>query len=297
MKEKNVRKREGFEGQRMVVLPKKIISTFLTTDKITRQCYITDIGYYPKAKFHYAQRVSGIDQHILIYCVEGKGWIEINKKKIEILPSQLITIPAHTPHRYGANEEDPWSIYWIHFKGEIADYIVELMLEQSKIKTYLAYNENRIQLFEEIYTNLAKGYSLDNLRFVNMTFFHFLSSLLYEDQFNSSINQKDVDGVNLIVDLMQKSIHTRLSLREFASAANLSIAQFSTIFRKKTGHSPIEYFNHLKIQKACQYLLFTNLAVKEISNQLGIDDQYYFSRMFSKLMGLSPSNYRKKNKT
>ncbi|MBC7626240.1 MAG: helix-turn-helix transcriptional regulator [Ferruginibacter sp.] len=56
----------------------------------------------------------------------------------------------------------------------------------------------------------------------------------------------------------------------------------------------MEYFNHLKIQKACQFLLFTKLRIKEISIELGIEDHYYFSRLFHKVMGVSPVCYRKK---
>lgn len=44
----------------------------------------------------------------------------------------------------------------------------------------------------------------------------------------------------------------------------------------------------------CQYLLFTRLRIKEISQELGIEDQYYFSRMFTKVMGISPNDYREK---
>jgi AraC family transcriptional regulator of arabinose operon len=54
LKEKSPRKREGFEGQRLIVIPKKIVSEFLVKDPVTRQIYITDIGFYPKAMFHYA---------------------------------------------------------------------------------------------------------------------------------------------------------------------------------------------------------------------------------------------------
>ena len=57
----------------------------------------------------------------------------------------------------------------------------------------------------------------------------------------------------------------------------------------------VEYFNHLKIQKACQFLSFTDMPFKELSINVGIDDQYYFSRMFSRLMGISPTEYRKRN--
>jgi AraC-like DNA-binding protein len=295
---KTLRKRQGFEGQKLIVLPKKIMTEFLTRDPVTRQIYITDIGHYPKAKFHYVERPAGIGQHIIIYCMEGRGWIEINKKRMEIGPSQFIAIPANVAHRYAANEKDPWTIYWIHFKGEIAAYIVDLILQNSKnYQPDLAYNENRIKLFEDIYSNLEKGYSQDNLRYVNMIFYHFLSSLLYEDKFNYVEHNKEEDLIARTIELMQKKIHTIVTLQEFADFAKLSISHFSAVFREKTGYSPIEYFNHLKIQKACQYLLLTNMTVKEMAVSLGVDDQYYFSRMFSKLMGYSPVEYRKRNKT
>jgi len=131
IKDKLLRKRAGFEGQRLIVIPKKIVSEFLVKDPVTRQVYITDIGYYPKAMFHYAERLHGISQHIIIYCIEGHGWIEIDKKRIGISPSQFIAIPANIPHKYGADEKNPWSIYWAHFKGENAAFISELIIRNS----------------------------------------------------------------------------------------------------------------------------------------------------------------------
>jgi len=73
------------------------------------------------------------------------------------------------------------------------------------------------------------------------------------------------------------------------------VSYFSTIFRERTGYAPVEYFNHLKVQKACQYLLLPDITIKETAQKLGMDDPYYFSRMFSKLMGISPKEYRKRN--
>lgn len=298
MKEKAFRKREGFSGQRLIVVPKKITTDFIIKDPITRQLYLTDIGYYPKAKYHYVYRLSGISQHIIIYCVEGSGWVEINKKRIEVSPSQFITIPANTPHKYFSSENDPWTIYWVHFKGELSQYIVGLILQQSKNSLQnITYSEKRINLFEELYTNLERGYSGDNLRYLNMTFFNFLSSFLYAGNFDYVKNNPEKDIISASIDLMQQKIHTILGLSELSGFANLSVSHFSCIFKTKTGYSPIEYFNHLKIQKACMYLLISKMSIKEIAINLGIDDQYYFSRMFSKLMGISPTEYRKRNNT
>lgn len=298
MKEKGLKKREGFEGQQLIVVPRKISADFLTHDPITRQLYITDIGYYPKARFHYVKRPAGVSQHIIIYCIEGKGWVEIDKKRMDILPSQFVIIPANTPHKYMSDEHEPWTIYWTHFKGEISAYIVELILQRAKNNClHLTYNETRIRLFEDICINLLKGYGGDNLRYVNMTFNHFLSSLLYEEKFNHAGEEQRQDVIAQTIGMMQEKLDKVIALQEFAVYAGLSVSHFSAVFREKTGYSPIEYFNHLKIQKACQHLLFSRATVKEIAVRLGVEDQYYFSRMFSKLMGMSPSEYRNRNKT
>ena len=292
-----IRKRQGFKGQKLIVLPKKITTEFLTRDPVTRQIYITDLGYYPKAAFHYVERPTGIGQHIIIYCMEGSGWVVIDRKRIELGPSQFITIPAHTAHKYGANENDPWTIYWFHFKGEIAAFVVDLILQRARgYQPAITYDENRIKLFEEIYAHLEKGYGQDNLRYVNMIFYHFLSSLLYEDKFSPADNGAADDIIARTIEQMQRKIHTVVGLKVFADFANLSVSHFSAVFKEKTGYAPVEYFNHLKIQKACQYLLLTPMTVKEIAVELGIDDQYYFSRMFSRLMGYSPVEYRKRNR-
>lgn len=292
-----IKKREGFEGQRHIVLPKKIESAFLTKDPITKQIYITDIGHYPQANNHFVVREQGADQHILIYCVDGNGWIELEGQRIDIAPSMFFIIPLGAPHSYGADQNNPWSIYWIHFKGKVSGHIVNLIAEQTnKFEPKIIFNENRIKIFEEIYLNLENGYSDDNLRFITMAFYHFLSSILYEDKFGQVEIKNSNQMVNLVIKFMQHNLDSNFSLKDFANTAHLSVSHFSAVFRSATGYSPLDYFNHLKIQKACQQLLFTDLSIKQISNSVGVKDPYYFSRMFSKWMDVSPSAYRKRKK-
>lgn len=91
---------EGFAGQKIIVLHETIITDFLRKDLITKQLYITDIGYYPNAKFHYMERLQGATRQIIIYYVQGSGWVEINNKRIDVNPSQLVAIPAHKADAY-----------------------------------------------------------------------------------------------------------------------------------------------------------------------------------------------------
>jgi len=289
------RKKEGFDGQRAIVLPRKILSKYCSANPVIAGAYITDIGYYPKAKYHYRERSHGSEQHILIYCQEGKGKVQIKKEEYQLNPGEFIIIPMGIPHNYAADEITPWTIYWMHFKGETASRSIEHFKEKNEnYKGVVDYNDSRINLFEDIYFNLEMGYSNDNLCYVNLCLLHFLSSFIFSENYSVAEKKQDVDTVNLSISYMQKHIDEMVTLQTMAQSVNLSVSHFSFLFRKKTGFSPIEYFNHLKVQKACQYLLFTDLRIKEIADKLGIEDPYYFSRMFTKVMGMSPAIYRTK---
>lgn len=292
-----IKKKEGFQGQRAIVLPRKIINDLCLTNAITKGLYVTDIGYYPKAKHHYRLRQHGADQHILIYCVEGKGKVQIEKKSYPLNPDDLIIIPAGTPHNYSADEKDSWTIYWIHFKGIIANAVVDAMIAQFKgHQGTVTFQNKRIELFDDIYGNLERGYGNDNLCYANMCVWHFLSSFLYDEKFNlpEKKESKQDTIIEPSINFMQKHLSETLRLSDIAESVNVSVPHYSFLFKQKTGFAPMEYFNQLKVQKACQYLLFTDLRIKEISEQLGIEDPYYFSRMFTRLMGLSPKEYRVK---
>jgi AraC-like DNA-binding protein/quercetin dioxygenase-like cupin family protein len=289
-----IKKREGFQGQKAIVIPRQVLNSRCAKNNVISNLYVTDIGYYPKAKFHFRERPHGADQHILIYCNEGKGKVKIKKTEYQIEAGDFFTIPVKTPHVYEADAENPWTIYWVHFKGSASLHIVSNIEKQNGLKNFIQYNEKSIELFNEIYGQLERGYGSDNLMYANMCLWHFLTTFLYNDKYGRSGKLTTKDATDIAIDYLSGNIDKILTLEEIASEVNLSSSHFSYLFKKKTGFSPIEYFNHLKVQKACQYLLFTNLRIKEISQELGIEDQYYFSRLFTKIMGIAPNDYREK---
>lgn len=287
------KKKDGFDGQKAIVIPRKILKIYCEQLPAIADLYITDIGYYPKAKHHYRQRDSGAGQYILIYCLEGQGTATISQQQHVIIPGDFIVIPAGTEHKYEANTANPWTILWVHFTGQLAGTIVEPFFRvHPTYKGSVQFQHKRIHLFDDMYANLEMGYSTDSLIYTNLCFKHFLVSFIYKDNFNRSEKQQMGDIIETSIEFMKAHINQQLSLEELAQEAHLSASHYSYLFKKKTGFSPIEHFNHLKVQKACQYLLFTNLRIKEISDKLGIEDPYYFSRMFSKIMSISPAGYR-----
>jgi len=289
------RKRDGFAGQQAIVLPKSVIDICSDTIPINSM-FITDMGFYPKARFHYRQRLTGVPENILIYCVDGKGWAQMPDKGVmPIGTGEFLIIPTGTPHRYGADDAHPWSIFWMHISGHQAAAVANLMMGSSRSHiNAVPYDEERVRLFDDMYDMLEKGYGLDNLIYVNMTLWRFLVSFIQSDKFALTRRTADKDAISKTIDYMQENIHMSLKLEDFSAYVNISPSHYSALFKRKTGYAPIEYFNHLKIQKACQYLQFTDLRIGEIGQKIGISDQYYFSRLFRNIMECPPIEYRKK---
>lgn len=79
------------------------IKELMIQNELTRLLYVTDIGFYPKAKGHYRIRNKGSEQNILIYCTEGKGWISTNGTRHEIVKGHFSSLRpdyrTYTPPR------------------------------------------------------------------------------------------------------------------------------------------------------------------------------------------------------
>lgn len=288
------RRRDGFDGEKLISLPPGILRDIVQKNPALFQLYITHIGYFPKALFHYRERRKGCEDNILIYCVQGKGHYVIADKKFEVCANQYILLPATDQYiRYWADHEDPWTIYWVHFTGPVVHSLNQsLQILPEKGPTQLAFHEKVLDMWHKIYQTLEMGYSLENLANANMCIYYFVAMLLYPEK---HFGEDDIGKPDLVADTirnMRLNLDKKLSVEDMAKQHQLSCSHFSMLFRKGTGMAPMDYFIHLKIQKACQLIYTNDSKIKEIAMSLGYDDPFYFSRVFKKNMGQSPEQYK-----
>ncbi len=287
---------EGFEGERSLVLP-AIVRHAAQDDAVLRQLHITDMGHYPHAMHHYRERTTPIGQHILIHCTCGSGWYRVGGTQHEVHADQYFIIPAGHPHTYASNNDDPWTIYWIHFAGDLAAELAGDCQGPRDVRPGPTSRiADRIMLFEEIFLTLSDGYSTDNLRYAAALLHAYLATFRFLPLFRKYHKQGDRvaegDVIQAAIKYMGENIEKRLSLPSLARYIGYSVSQFSLIFKNNTGHSPLNYFNLMKVQEACRLLETTDMKIVQISGKVGIDDNYYFSRLFSKVVGISPRQYR-----
>ena len=288
-----MKKEEGFPGQISFVIPDRVVS-LLTNNPLIADLYITDIGYYPKAQFHFRNRPSGSSQFILIYCTDGQGEIHVNQNMQTITSGNYFIIPAGCSHSYHADKRNPWSIYWIHFSGSKSAFFFKYANQSISIdhgKT--SRKEARLELFWEIFSNLERGFSTETLEFVNLCLPYLLGSFIHAGPFNSVTETKENDSVDLCINFMLENLTKKLKVKDIALVIGYSTPHFCRLFLSKTGHSPIDYFIQLKIQRSCRLLDNSGLTVADVAYEMGFEDQFYFSRLFRKVMGMPPSEYRK----
>jgi AraC-like DNA-binding protein len=284
---------DGFKGEKAIVTPPNI-QEYQETNNITKLLYLTHIGYYPKAKYHFRERPKGCYENIMIYCEEGKGWIENKEKRFYLTKNQYFIIPANERHAYGSDIHDPWSIYWLHFKGQNTYMFASIMNRVLSVKdSDTSRNKDRIMLFEEMYRNLEMGYQPDNLEYISFCLMYFLASFKYLTQYQEIKKLKVDDVVEQSICFMKDNLENKITLSDIAKAVNYSNSRLINLFVQRTSYTPITYYNQLKIQRSCNYLQFSNLKVKEIAFRLGYYDPFHFTKAFIKEMGITPKEYRK----
>ena len=198
------------------------------------------------------------------------------------------------PLVYWSDTEDPWSIYWVHFTSDALQAFnraYHIVPEQGP--QYIPHNEKGIRIWEEMYENLSRGYSPENLMNTNLCLYHLIATFVFSQQQNQNSSSPEKAIIRETIDYMKNNLDKTIRIEDFADLNKYSVSHFSKLFRLTTGMSPIEYFIHLKMQKACQLLYTEDSRVKQIAALLGYDDPYYFSRLFKKYMNTSPETYRK----
>lgn len=260
--------------------------------------------YYPMARHHYRHRDKGIDQYVLIYCIDGSGWYNLDGTRYEVRRNHYFILPAYKPHEYGADEQDGWTIYWVHFCGSHAKIYAEGADKPQSINTALNSRiSDRNYIFEEILSTLHFGNGIEDLRYSSSLLHHYLASLRYIRLYRRDIrmegkNQAPIQRIqeNNIIDAaihyMRENIERRITLNDVITYIGYSASHFSSKFKKATGSSPLAYFNRLKIEYACHLLTVTDMHINQICFKVGFEDSLYFSRLFSKIMGVSPRKYR-----
>jgi AraC family transcriptional regulator, arabinose operon regulatory protein len=285
--------KQGFPDMRSIVLaPPRIIDSL--RQPLLRDLLVTRIGYCSRAAGHMIPRPEGSLDHILHYCVAGRGWLRIADREWDIAADTMVFIPRGIPHSYGANDPKPWSIHWIHFTGRQAgEFLDALGVGADHPLLPMPQDAAILSALLEIEGRMADVHTHVNLLAASTALARFLGTLpLRQHPDTTSPSDGEAQRLAQTIRLMREHLNRAIPLRELAQLAHMSVTRYVAKFAEQTGCTPIHYFNRMKVQHACRLLNETDMPVRTIGEAIGISDAYYFSRFFRKLIGIPPRAFR-----
>jgi AraC-like DNA-binding protein len=273
-------------GVRFITPPR--LRRLLVRHPLAQGCYPLALGFYPEAQGHRMNRPAPID-HLLIYCRAGRGWLETADGRMAVSGGDLLLLPKGQAHAYGADAGKPWTLYFVHFDGELA---TEFLRPLGKGPLWhIGVQPRLLAEFDALLGLRKQGLSLPHFIYAAHQLQALLASLAVLPA-RAKLKSGRVLDVDAVQAVMRAHLHGSLNLDELAAQFKLSRFHFAKTYRALTGHAPIQDFIQLKMAHACRLLDEGSQGIRQVAEQLGYEDVYYFSRLFRKVVGMAPSHYR-----
>lgn len=224
---------------------------------------------------------------------EGRAHFFMNGKDNIVTAGHMVIIFPDEPQHYRYYLEDRTAVYWVHFTGSQVERILEhYHISREEHIIYSGTSPEYQWLFSQIIQELQLvrpgSDEMLTLLFSNILLLVF-RSMEMKLKFTNTMEKE----VSHAIYHFRKHFNENINIEEYAAEQNLSVSWFIRCFRQITGQTPLKYLINLRISNAQMLLETTDYSVAQISESVGYDNPLYFSRLFHKQTGISPTDYRK----
>ncbi len=263
--------------------------------------YVTSIGVFSKYSKGYDVRMGGtVHGYLLHYVHKGELQHVVGGKTYRVGQGGAFWMDCSKPHRHFNAAAVTADLWWVCFDGRNVPRLwAELGADQNPIFDGL--NRERFEtLFEELWTMVVKRPLACEARChvtLNAILVELMLTRVQHARVASLVDQKSLlsDKVRRAVEIFERNYYyPKLGLKEVGDRVGTDIFQLSRKFRQEVGMPPIQYLNRYRVEHARHLLQSTGEPVKKITGLVGITDPDYFARLFRKITGLTPRDYRRK---
>lgn len=280
---------DSVSSNRIIYTP----STFARSSLI----HLQETGTLQARRPHKNER-SGLNSYLFFTVLSGAGRLVCGKQTYELAAGDSVFIDCRRPysHETGAVEgEELWSLQWCHFYGPNMNAVYRKYQERGgrpvfKTKQLSSY----ISVMDELYT-IAE--SADYVR--DMRLHEKLSSLLVllmEDAWDEERNSpKEADrtvDIQQVKEYIDANFTDKITLDSLAARFYINKYYLQTLFKDRYGSTVNTYLNRVRITYVKQQLRFGDKTIETLAEELNIEPPY-LSRLFKKVEGVSPSQFRR----
>ncbi len=229
---------------------------------------------------------SGRADYYLLYLVQGHMDVLTDAGWQKLGPGTAVVFYPAKPYAYRNQSEETVRYYFVHFTGADAEKVVHLCGFPDAHPREIGVREKWIERIEAISREMLSGAELHMLGCCQM-----LMELFWEA--GRAGAAPSAGELLRSREYIARNYAHPLTVEALAQMEHLSVSRYRARFRALAGKAPKDYLTETRLRKAMELLAGTNLSVGEIAELVGFGDQLYFSRIFKKKIGVSPSAYRR----
>lgn len=238
----------------------------------------------------------GVRDHYLIHHVTaGRGTYAAGGKEYHLKAGDTFLIYPREEVRYQADREFPWEYYWVGFYGGDAGPLLEATDFKPDCPVISTDFGDRLK---RVLLDLYRSAGTSQFHHMRMEGYLYLAlSLMMEGAVKASEpGEAGPSYVRMAEEIIAGSYARDVTVEEIADKVGISRSHLFRVFKEYYGLSPKEYLTDFRMKKACQLLRETGLSIGTVACSVGIEDNFYFSRVFRRMLGTTPREYREKNR-
>ena len=246
-----------------------------------------------KAQRPHTNSRSGLDSYLFFIVISGSGNLIYNGVTYKLKTNDCVFIDCKNPYSH-STADDLWRLKWVHFNGTNLQSIYDKYISRGGEPVFDTENTGDcIRLLDDIY-RIAD--SADYIR--DMKINEMLGSLLtiimsrswHPEKSKQALKRQEVSSIKAWLDEHYKE---KIMLDDLAAQFYIDKFYLSKIFKEKYGITINAYVSQKRITSAKRLLRFSDETIEQIGCEVGISDTDYFTRLFRKIEGLTPGEYRK----
>jgi AraC-like DNA-binding protein len=235
-----------------------------------------------------------LHEYQINYITEGEGVIETTSGESIIKEGSVIILKPEQWHRYKPLKNKGWKEHYVGFNGVFAQQLFDNYEFYSDVLlVHIGFDDDILLLFQQI-LNIVKTEKPGYQQICSGLVIQILGHIMAIRKNKGLNNNKVEKAIQKACLFIRENLDKNLNVEELAEGFDISYSLFRKAFKTYTGLSPVQYHVSLRMQQAAYLLTNTDLNVKEISFNLGFCSVYYFSKLFKKKTGKTPTGFRRK---
>ena len=231
----------------------------------------------------------------LLYIASGKAHFYFNKDEDTVVTAgHMVVYRPKEPQKYVYYGADKTEVYWVHFTGSnvtniLRSYGISDDMRVINTGTSLEYTRIFKQMIQEL-QRCQINYEELLVLLLKQIFISIQRQMVKEYQLKNVFWDREMENA---MQYFNDNYNTEINVKEYASSRGMSVSWFIRNFKQYTNTTPMQYIVSIRVSNAQILLETSNYNITEIGNIVGYDNPLYFSRIFKKQKGTSPSEYRK----